>query len=78
MILPSPKNPYLENLNLYTIRYSIDWEDKSSQRRGGAQQAGVRGRVKSPAEMFVLQKWNSVKQIKILRIIMLLLFHLCI
>lgn len=56
MILPSPKNPYLENLNLYTIRYSIDCEDKSSQRRGGAQQAGVRGRVKSPAEMFVLQK----------------------
>ena len=78
MILPSPKNPYLENLNLYTIRYSIDCEDKSSQRRSGAQQAGVRGRVKSPAEMFVLQKWNSVRQIKILRIIMFLLFHLCV
>ena len=31
---------------------SINCEDESSQRRGGAQQAGVRGRVKNPAELF--------------------------
>ena len=36
--------------------FHLNREDESSQRRGGAQQAGVRGRVKSPAEMFVLQK----------------------